>query len=100
MPKFVLYGLIVMLCASICPLPYSYYTFLKLLSFVVFIQISWIFYKQGNENMMWCSIVFSIVFNPLFPLTFYKWIWLAIDYVAALFLFLNQHIIISTRNKL
>ena len=77
---------LIMLIFAILPLPYGYYTLLKLVISLSSILIIFQIYKRYYEvnNLI---IIFSIIFliyNPVFPIYLNKTIWIPINILTAL----------------
>ena len=74
---------IVLLLLAILPLPYGYYTFLRLVVCPTAIFLAWISYKRQRASWMWGMTLIGILFNPFIPIYFGRELWIIIDIVIA-----------------
>ena len=83
MDNKIIYGLAGLLCAvAVFPLPYGFYTFLRLVvlvgAFLAAVEL-----KQ-EDNFLW--VLFggiSLLFNPVFPVHLDRGVWFPIDLIVA-----------------
>jgi hypothetical protein len=85
----------VMLLVVIFPLPYGYYQFLRWAICAVAIFIAYMAYRWGKPWAIWVFGAMAVLFNPIWPITFTKEIWIWIDVACALlfgasFLFIQR----------
>jgi len=74
-----------LLLLAIFPLPYGYYTLLRLVVTVCAIIAAWVSFK-AKETVNWEVVamgLIAILFNPLAPVWLSRSVWLPIDLVAA-----------------
>ncbi len=73
------------LVLAIAPLPYGYYTLLRLLIFVSAIALAWQDYNENERLSGWVAVfgILAIVFNPIIPVYLNREVWFFIDIVAA-----------------
>lgn len=74
---------IVLLLLAIFPLPYGYYTLLRIVVCLTAGFLSWFSYKAGKTAWAWIMSFIALVFNPFIPILFGKEIWIVIDLVIA-----------------
>ncbi|OOR83809.1 DUF6804 family protein [Moraxella canis] len=90
MPKIVLYIAVVFLVLAVLPLPYGYYTLLRLIAFGVFAWAAYIGFERHDKILPWIFVVLALVYNPIIKVYFPKEIWTVINLLSAAFLVLNQ----------
>lgn len=75
------------LFVAIFDLPYGYYTFLRVLVFVLSLIIIWIMYNnEGFSNpMIYGALIAAILWNPIIPIYLDKGIWVVFDTFGAIF---------------
>ena len=76
---------IALLLLAILPLPYGYYTLLRLVVCITAIFLAWMSYKKQKIRWTWAMGLIALVFNPIMPLHFGKEIWVVIDLSTAIF---------------
>lgn len=85
---------IVMLLLAIFPMPYGYYTLLRLVICGTAIYVAYYTKKINKQKWMWTMIVTALLFNPLFQIHLDKSLWSIVDVIAAClfitFLFQNK----------
>lgn len=86
MPAAVLYICAAMLFAGASPLPYGYYTLLRLVAFGVFAASAYISYKKGQKVLPWVLGLVAVIFNPIVKVHFPKEIWMGLDIAAGILL--------------
>ena len=74
---------IVLLLGAILPLPYGYYTLLRLVVCLTAIFLSWLTYKEQMITWLWIMGFTALIFNPFIPIRFGKELWAAVDLVVA-----------------
>ena len=79
----------ILLIVSRFPLPYGYYTFLRIT--VTAVSIWGIFIAAQSEKMfwLWVFIAIAILFNPLFPIYLTKFVWGFFDIGTAILLLVS-----------
>jgi len=75
-----------LLLLAIFPLPYGFYTLVRIVVCLSAAFMTWISYKKNMSLWMWIMIVVLILFNPLFPIHFLKELWILLD-IATCFIF-------------
>lgn len=85
---------IILLLLAIFPLPYGYYTLLRLVVCLTACFLVWFSYKAGKTAWAWIMGFITLIFNPLVSLHFNRELWFIIDIIAAIvfgvFLFKNK----------
>jgi hypothetical protein len=72
------------LLAAILPLPYGYYTFLRLFIALAAVYVAYAGYRMG---VLWLVLLFAclaVLFNPIAPVYLSKSVWQPINAVAAM----------------
>jgi hypothetical protein len=81
------------LLLAVAPMPYGYYTLVKILVCGFSAVLAYQNYKTANDSLsawVWCFLIIAIAFNPLIPLHMQKEVWMVVDAVTgALFLWLT-----------
>ena len=86
MPPIVIYVAVGMLWIGAAPLPYGYYTLLRLVVTIVFVWAAYVAY-QGKQNMLlYVFGLLALLFNPIIPIYLDKTLWAVIDIAAGIFL--------------
>lgn len=86
MPPIVVYIAVGMLWIGAAPLPYGYYTLLRLVVTIVFAWAAYVAY-QGKYNILpYAFGLLALLFNPIIPIYLDKMLWAAIDIAAGIFL--------------
>src|SRR5690606_9253221 len=86
MPLAGVYITAAMLFVAVAPLPYGYYTLLRVVACCVFAFAA---YCMANQKAHAASCVFglfALTFNPLIPIHFAKEVWVVIDVAAGIVL--------------
>ena len=90
MPKIVVYLIVGFLLLAVLPLPYGYYTLLRLVAFGVFAWAAYITFERGEEVLPWVFIVLALIYNPIIKVYLSKEIWTAINLLSAGLVILSQ----------
>lgn len=85
-PLPLLYGTVVMLFIAAAPLPYGYYTLLRLVATVVFSWAAVVSYNAKASFLPNAFGFFVLLFNPIVKVSFEKEVWAVLDIAAAGFL--------------
>lgn len=93
MPTTVIYGVAGMLFLGAAPLPYGYYTVLRLVGCGAFAFAAYVSFSRHGKILPWMFVLVAIVFNPIVKVHLPKEVWALVD-VAAGFLLLatSKHI--------
>ena len=82
-------GIAGLLFAAALPLPYGFYSFLRIAVCAFSIAVTFAIYSETSRFTLWCAILLAIaaLFNPFIPVHLSKSVWSVLDVVAgALFL--------------
>jgi hypothetical protein len=85
-PVQVAYICALLLIVGAAPLPYGYYTLLRIVACGVFGYGSYIAFKRRTALLPYLLALLAILFNPLVPIYLSKAIWIYIDISAGIFL--------------
>lgn len=97
MPRLVIYATAAMLLLGAAPMPYGYYTLLRLVGCIVFAVAAFAALARRYATLPWVYGLMALVFNPVFKLHFPKELWALIDVAAAVLLFVTAKSIASRR---
>lgn len=86
MPKQVIFLAAGFLLLGAFPLPYGYYTLLRLIACAVFAWAAYISFENKETLLPWVFIVLALLFNPIIKVYLSKEIWAAIDICSAVLL--------------
>lgn len=81
----------VLLLIAIFPLPYGYYTFLRLIVFISSLILTFHLREKALYNLSLAMIVLAILFNPIIPVYLSREIWLPIDLASAGLFFITAN---------
>ena len=97
MPKPVIYIAVGMLWIGAAPLPYGYFTLLRLVVTVVFAWAAYVAYQRKHNILPYAFGLSALLFNPVIPIYLDKTLWTVIDIAAGFFLLATiRHIIRPT----
>lgn len=82
-PKLIFYIAAALLVVALAPLPYGFYTLVRLTSTLAFAALAFLAFKDREPLLGWAFGFMALVFNPLFPLYLSRPLWVAIDLTAA-----------------
>ena len=91
MPILIIYATTAMLLLALLPLPYDFYTILRLVAFIVFSWAAYISYKNETQILPWAFGLLLVLFNPIIPIHLSREVWIPIDLGATLFIFMNRN---------
>jgi len=83
MPKLVRISCAVLLVVGAFPLPYGYYSLLRLVACFVFAIGTYDSQRAGAHKFVWINGFFALLFNPLFKIYLPKGVWIFLDLLAA-----------------
>lgn len=86
MPTLLIYACSAMLFVGAAPMPYGYYTLLRLIACGVFAYAAWVAYDQRNKLLPYAYAALALIFNPIIKIHLPKDIWILIDVGAGIFL--------------
>lgn len=72
------------LVIAIAPLPYGYYTFLRIAVTVIAIGVAVISARNQKTGWIWAAAPIALLWNPIFPVYLSRQAWAPIDVFAAL----------------
>lgn len=93
-----LYICAAMLLIGVAPLPYGYYTLLRLVACGVFAFAAFAAFQKKNSVLPWVNGVLVLLFNPLIPVHLEKGVWVILDMAAAVYLLATAKMITSRQN--
>ena len=69
---------------ALFPLPYGYYTFLRIAVTLCAGMTSYIYFKSDDKGwLMWACTATAIIFNPIIPIHLTREIWVVLNIVVA-----------------
>ena len=86
MPPIVIYITVAMLWIGAAPLPYGYYTLLRLVATIVFAWAAYVAYQGKHNFLPYAFGLLALLFNPIIVVHLEKTLWSAIDVAAGIFL--------------
>lgn len=86
MPVAVIYICAAMLFLGAAPLPYGYYTLLRLVACGVFAFAAFVAYGRKNKVLPWVYALLALVFNPIIKVHLPKELWAFVDIGAGVLL--------------
>ena len=99
MPTPVIYICAAMLFLGATPLPYGYYTLLRLAACGVFGFAAFIAHERRNALLPWVYGLIALLFNPVFKVHFSKVTWAFLDVAAAIVLLTTAGVIRDRSDK-
>jgi len=99
MPIAIIYVTSAMLLIAVAPLPYGYYTLLRLVVTGVLVWAAYITYTRNNNVLPWIFILIALLFNPIIKVHFQKEIWMVIDIAVCVFLLASKKYIQQLPNE-
>lgn len=82
-PKALIYLCAGMLAIAALPMPYGYYTLVRLVACGTFGYAAFVAYGRGYQVMPWLFAVVAVLFNPIIKVHFSKEIWMVVDLLSA-----------------
>lgn len=86
MPVAVIYIAAVLLFAGVAPLPYGFYTLLRIVGTIVFAWAAFTAFERKSPSLPWAFGLVALVFNPLIPIHLPKEVWAFLDVGAGVLL--------------
>jgi hypothetical protein len=86
MPPPVVYIAAALLALGAAPLPYGYYTFLRLIVCGVFGLAAYVTFAKGARLLPYAYGLLAVLFNPIVKIHLPKEVWAVVDILAAVFL--------------
>ena len=90
---------IIMLLLAIPPMPYGYYSLLRLIICGTAIYLTWFAKVIDRQGWMWTMGFIALLFNPIIPVHLNKDLWCLIDLVVAI-IFLTALFKLKTVQKI
>ncbi len=90
MPIAIIYIVVAMLFISVAPLPYGYYTLLRLVVCGVFGYSAYIAYTRNSKSLPWIYGFMAVLFNPIIKINLPKEYWVVVDVVAGILLLVTK----------
>jgi hypothetical protein len=90
-PAKVYFGVGVLLLIAAAPLPYGFYTFIRIIICGFSTVLSYNNFKTTHNNSIWpwFFLLLAVLFNPFIPIHMEKNVWMIIDIIlGAFFIFL------------
>lgn len=66
--------------------PYSYYTFMRIASLLIFSGNLFFFLKRNNIFFIFGAVLFGILYNPIFPFHLGRSNWETVNLITAIYL--------------
>jgi hypothetical protein len=79
----------VLLLLCLLKMPYGYYQFVRVVSFVGFLCFAYQSYKNGNKILPFLYFGLALMFQPFAKIVMQKHTWNTIDVIVALFLIIS-----------
>lgn len=98
-PTPVIYIMAGMLFIGAAPLPYGYYTLLRLLACGFFIWAAIINHQEQGKVLPWVFGFLAVLFNPIIKIYLPKEFWMVIDISAAIFILATKSKISESSNE-
>lgn len=89
MPTVIIYICAAMLFLGAAPLPYGYYTLLRLVACGVFAFAAFIAFERKSKALPWIYGFLALIFNPIIKIYLPKEIWVVVDIAAGILLLLT-----------
>lgn len=86
MPPIVVYVAVGMLWIAAAPLPYGYYTLLRLVVTIVFAWAAYVANQRKHNILPYAYGILALLFNPIIEIHLEKTLWAIIDIAAGIFL--------------
>ena len=98
-PVPVVYITSLILLVAAAPLPYGYYTLVRLVATVIFAWAAMVSYENKNSVLPYAFGLLVILFNPIIKVSFDKEIWAILDVAAAIFLLTTKRHIVQKNSN-
>jgi hypothetical protein len=83
--KYVCWAVAAMLLVAVFPLPYGYYTLVRIVCTTFFGYLAYVNFALSRPMLASSCVLFSILFQPLIKVYFVKEIWGFVDVIAGIF---------------
>jgi len=95
MPPFVIYACAAMLFIGAAPLPYGYYTLLRIVVCIVCSIAALKTHRAGASIIPWIFGFIAILFNPFIKVNFTKEAWAVIDIATGTLILVSRQKLIE-----
>jgi Family of unknown function (DUF6804) len=79
----------VLFLAIVGSLPYGFFNLLRLVLFGTTVYLSWLAYKINKQGWIWSFGFVALIFNPLVPIHLGRDLWVVVDLLVGVFLFVS-----------
>lgn len=93
MPISVIYISAAMLFLGATPLPYGYYTLLRLVACGVFAFAAFVAHERKNQLLPWVYGLVAVLFNPIVKIHLPKEAWVFVDISAGVLLLVTAKMV-------
>ena len=84
--KILTLSLAVLLLLCLAPMPYGYFTFVRIVATIMFVMKALEYYKANKEALTITFGALAILFQPLFKIALGRTMWNVIDVIVAILL--------------
>lgn len=92
-PAVIMYGVAGMLLFALAPLPYGYYTLLRIVVTIFFAWSAVVSHDRHHQVLPWIFGLLALLFNPIVPVYLSRDIWAPIDVGAAALIIFSRNIL-------
>lgn len=85
-PKEIIYAACLMMFIALLPMPYGYYTLLRICAFGLFGLLAYDAYLKNGKLLPWLFGFMAVVYNPIFKVHFLRETWEVINVASAIIL--------------
>lgn len=89
-PKIILYVVAGVMVMAILPLPYGFYSLIRLIATITFGILSYCSWRKGYQILPWLYGLGLLLFNPVFPIYLDKEIWIGLDVLSSVVILLSS----------
>ena len=82
--KYITLILAALLLLCLAPMPYGYFTFLRIIATIVFLLKAIEYYKQKKESLVITFAALAVLFQPFFKIALGRTMWNVIDVIVAI----------------
>ena len=86
MPNIVRFICVALLLGALAPLPYGYYTLLRIVATGTFAWAAIVSAQGSAKAFVWVFAILTLIFNPIIPIHLPKALWAFIDVGSAILL--------------
>ena len=98
MPNVPIYIVSAMLLLATLPMPYGYYTLLRLVACGFFAWAATISFERKILYLPWAFSILALLFNPVIKIHLPKELWTVIDIVSGIFILVVKSKIVEVIN--